>query len=205
MILKTITLYLSSFAFLLPWQPGPVQNPKITPLHLFFQINYDSTIIYHNGSSWYNHPNYLILAKQKGTYYFFTYNSPYRGQFGRQFPGNLVKKFTLEEYKFQRISPDTNQYLLPRRISTQMLKPAWQSLPPRLLWTIKEDKEFKSSDCIIDDGEEHTFFLITKAAIKTARFDEPEYKEQCEGKNTYRQLAIKAIKTMRGVLKMELE
>ncbi len=205
MILKTIILSFSSFSFLLISLGGLPQKSGITPLHEFFQKNYDSTIIYHSGSSWYNHPNYLILAKQKDTYYFFSYSSAYRGQLGRQFPGNLHKIFTWQEYKFQIIPPDTNQYLIPHRLTTQKLKPIWQSLPPRTLWTIKDDTEFKSSDCIVNDGEEHTFFLITKAIIKTAQFHEPVYKEECEGKNVHRQQAIKVIQMMRGILKTEME
>ncbi|WP_426062257.1 hypothetical protein [Hymenobacter sp. B1770] len=51
--------------------PGWAQAP--TPLHAFLQQHYDSTVVYHSGSSWYNAPNYIILAKDQDRVDAFTY------------------------------------------------------------------------------------------------------------------------------------
>lgn len=54
------------------------QAQALTPLHRFFQQNFDSTIVYQSSSSRNNSPNYLILAKCQDQLEFFTYTSLYR-------------------------------------------------------------------------------------------------------------------------------
>jgi hypothetical protein len=116
------------------------QNQSITPLHKFFQANYDSTIIHYNWSNWYFAPNYLILAKQKNNIFFFTYTSPYKNIIGRPFPRNLSKKFMEEESKFKGTVPDTNRYLLAKRVLNDKLTNYWNELDTASLWHLKNDK-----------------------------------------------------------------
>jgi hypothetical protein len=85
-----------------------------TPLHVFFQQQYDSTVVYHRGSSWNNAPNYLIVAMHRGGGDAFTYASPYRDGLGHYYPGQLTGHFSHEDARFRATRPDTNRYLVPR-------------------------------------------------------------------------------------------
>lgn len=197
---KTITV--AFLVFLLFCCPKPLlaQQGKITPLHQFFQDNYDSTIIYHNWSSWYLAPNYIIIAKQKQNLYLFTYTSPYRKLQGRPIPGDLKKLYSEEESKFQKTIPDTNRYLLALNIRSQDLQKTWKQLNIHELWKIKSNRGDTANNCIVEDGDENTFFLITETGIKITEFYSPSTYEECAGKNPDRQKAIQAIEVLVGAL-----
>ncbi|TGD82679.1 hypothetical protein [Hymenobacter wooponensis] len=176
-------------------------TPKVFPLHRFFQAHYDSTIIYQRGSSWNNSPNYLILAKLKDQVYFFTYASPYQETRGRYFPGGLVQKFSREELAFSRAVPDTNRYFLPGRASAPALGHCWHEVVPAQLWQVQGDEHPRrtSGHCVIEDGDENTFYLIDKRAVKVTSFYAPAYYEECEGKNPNRHVALKTIAALQAL------
>jgi hypothetical protein len=178
---------------------------RITPLHEFFQANYDSTIILHNWSSWYSAPNYVIMAKHKGKLYYFTYSSPYQQLLGAPFPGNLSQKFRDEETKFNNTAPDTNRYFLSRRILQETLVKHWNELQTNKLWSLKDDKTNLTDlgKCMIEDGTTSTFFLIDKAGIRISNFNEPEYWEECLGKDIYRQRAIQVKAVFQSITMQE--
>ncbi|RZK25630.1 MAG: hypothetical protein EOO63_15760, partial [Hymenobacter sp.] len=117
----------------------PSQGQATIPLHAFFQQNFDSTIVYQSSSTWNRSPNYLILAKHQNQLDFFTYRSPYRDVLGRYFPGKLVQKISQEELRFRAATPDTNRYLLPQRVASEVLRRSWQRLNPPSLWAIQGD------------------------------------------------------------------
>jgi hypothetical protein len=202
-MLHSIARYiLLTSSLLLPLYPLAAQTkPTIFPLHTFFQTNYDSTIIYQSGSTWYNSPNYLILAKHQGKVYFFTYTSPYQAARGRYFPGSLTKKFSQEELAFNRTPPDTNRYLLAGTAAPAALARCWREVAPTQLWRVQDDyrRQKPPGRCVIEDGDENTFYLIDKRAIKTAYFYAPAYYEECEGKSPDRGLAIKTIEALRAL------
>lgn len=199
---KTIVLLLVSAAlFVLTAQSAQAQSPRqITPLHHFFQANYDSTIIYHNWSSWYTAPHYLIFAKHREKLYFFTYISPYRKMQGRVLPGGLKELYSDEESKFQRTMPDTNRYLLPQYIGDKELQKYWKNLGTTELWKIRSDKLQEPATCVVDDGDENTFYFITKKEIKTENFYAPSLYEECAGKDRNRQKAIQASELLISIL-----
>lgn len=181
------------------------ENNKLTPLHEFFQANYDSTIILHSWSDWYSVPNYVIMAKQKDRLYYFTYSSPYQQLLGHPFPGNLAQKFGEEETKFKNTAPDTNRYFLSKRIRQENLSKHWNELQAYKLWSLKDDKTNLTANgkCIIEHGTTNTFFLIDKAGIKVMNFHEPEFWEQCLEKDINRQRAIKARAVFESIAKAE--
>jgi hypothetical protein len=192
--LKKAGLLLALSLFFISYSISAQQHERITPLHEFFQANYDSTIIYHSWSNWYSAPNFLIVARHKDKLYYFTYTSPYKNLLGRYFPGNISQKFMEEENKFERTVPDTNRYLLSKDILQETLGKYWNELQAANLWKLKDDKHSLTStgNCMIADGNTNTFYLINKEGIKVLNFYEPAYWEECLGKDINRQRAIKA-------------
>lgn len=183
-----------------PTKSKAQQQDKITPLHKFFQTNYDSTIIYHNWSSWYSAPNYIIIAKQKGNVYLFTYTSPYRKLQGRPIPGDLKSLYLAEETKFQKTVPDANRYLLAQNLKQAELQNYWQQLKAQQLWNIKSNKGESANNCMVEDGDENTFYFISKNGIKIAEFYAPTFYEECARENSDRQKAINVIEVLVGAL-----
>jgi hypothetical protein len=174
---------------------------QLTPLHTFFQRNYDSTIIYQSGLREQFGPAYQILAKHQQQVYLFTYQSPYRIARGRYFPGNLVRHFARQESAFRATEPDTNRYLLPDVVPSDTLRRYWQRLRPRRLWAIKGDGPGGPAGrhCVIDDGDHHTFYLIDRRGIRSAGFYAPAYWEACLGHNASRQQALTTIEVFGAI------
>jgi hypothetical protein len=52
----------------------------------------------------------------------------------------------------------------------------------------------------VEDGEEMTFYLIDKKAIRNARFYAPAFFEACAGKDAGRQQAIRVSSTLQVLL-----
>ncbi|GAB3199502.1 hypothetical protein GCM10027293_18580 [Pontibacter aydingkolensis] len=106
-----------------------------------------------------------------------------------------------EEYKFKRTVPDTNRYLLSKDILQAELSNNWNELKAANLWKLKDDKyNLKSTgNCMIEDGNTNTFHLISKRDIRILNFYEPDYWEECLGKDINRQKAIKARVTFKGI------
>jgi hypothetical protein len=180
----------------------PSQAQVMTPLYTFFQQHFDSTVVYQSGSTWNTSPNYLILAKYQHQLAFFTYRSPYRNVLGQYFPGRLSQKFSQEEARFRATTPDTNRYLLPQQVAADSLRHGWQLLQPLHLWTIQGDAQARrvTGNCVMEDGEEITFYLIDKKAIRSAHFYAPAFLEACAGKDVGRQQAIQASSTLQVLL-----
>ncbi|WP_324670951.1 hypothetical protein [Hymenobacter sp. GOD-10R] len=178
------------------------RGQAVTPLHTFFQQNYDSTIVYQSGSNWNNSPHYMILAKHQQQLEFFTYTSPYRDVLGHYYPGRLARQIAREEAHFRATIPDTNRYLLPKRIHPATLAHGWSQLQAHQLWLVQDDQQAPptSRTCVVEDGDENTFYLIDKKTVKVARFYAPAAKEECAGKDRNRQQALKAIATLRTLL-----
>ncbi|PJJ48432.1 hypothetical protein [Hymenobacter chitinivorans] len=174
---------------------------KSTPLHRFLQQHYDSTSIYHSGSSWNNSPNYLILAKHQNQVDFFTYTSPYRGIKGRYYPGQLARKFAREDHAFRAAAPDTNRYLQPQPARPAALQQAWQQLDARQLWRVKDDQETisKPGTCVVEDADDNVFYLIDRRTIRVASFYAPDL-QQCLGPDSGRRHALAARKILRALL-----
>ncbi|MBW3130435.1 hypothetical protein [Hymenobacter profundi] len=166
------------------------------------QQNFDSTIICQRSSSRNNSPNYLILAAYQNQLTFFTYRSPYRDILGRYFPGQLVQKFSQEESRFRATTPDTNRYLLPQPIASEVLRRSWESLQPPHLWAIQGDEQARrtSGNCAVDDGEDITLYLIDKKMIRSAHFYAPASLEACAGKDVGRQQVIQVSNTLQRLL-----
>lgn len=194
-------LYFAPLLVLLRATP-PGQAQAMTPLHAFFQQHFDSTIVYQIGSNWNNSPNYLILAKHQSQLDFFTYRSPYRDALGHYFPGKLVQKFSWEETRFRTTTPDTNRYLLPQRVTVENLRRGWQTLNARQLWMIQGDEQARriTGNCVVEDEEEITLYLIDKKASRSARFYAPAFFEACAGKDVGRQQIIRASSTLQALL-----
>ncbi|OUJ72805.1 hypothetical protein [Hymenobacter crusticola] len=200
------------FSVMLLWlfYPDPLKAQQVmasTPLHLFFQANYDSTIIYQSSSSWYESPNYLIIAKQKERIYFFTYRSPYLGTAGVNYPGKLTTSFSKQEQRFRSTTPDTNRYFLPKAIVPATLLRSWQLVRPHQLWALKDDQASgqATNKCVVDDGDENTFYLIDRKAIKTASFYAPDFFEACLGTDLGRQQAIATRDLLRALQRSVIE
>ncbi|MGI4832393.1 MAG: hypothetical protein ACRYFK_02930 [Janthinobacterium lividum] len=158
--------------------------------------------MYQSGSNGNTSPNYLILAKHQKQLAFFTYRSPYRNVLGQYFPGQLVQKFSQEDARFRATTPDTNRYLLPQRVAADSLRHGCQMLQPLHLWTIQGDAQAQrvTGDCVVEDGEEMTFYLIDRKAIRSARFHAPAFLEACAGKDVGRQQAIQVSSTLQVLL-----
>ena len=174
---------------------------ELTPLHTFFQRNYDSTIIYQSGVRERDGPAYRILAKHQKQLYFFTYQSPYHDARGRYFPGNLLRHSARLEAAFQAAVPDTNRYLLPATVLPDTLRHHWQRLRPWQLWHLKGDGpgEPAGRTCVIDDGDHNTFYLIDRRGIRPASFYAPAYWEECLGPDPNRQRALMLIKVFGAI------
>ncbi|NDK55476.1 hypothetical protein [Pontibacter fetidus] len=169
---------------------------QITPLHQFFQANYDSTIIYHRWSNWNSQPNYIIVTKYKNQLYFFTYANPYRQAQGISLPGDLHKLYAKEDFKYDQTLPDTNRYLVAHYIKPSILQDYWKELKVKQLWNIKVSKVNTDDICGIDDGDENTFYFISKSVIKRADFYAPSYFAKCYSNDPNLQKAIQTIKLL---------
>lgn len=208
MIGSRISIYLLAMLIWISCYPLKAQHVgQSTPLHLFFQANYDSTIIYHSSSSWNESPNYLIIAKQKEKVYFFTYVSPYREVQGIYYPGKLTLKFSQGEQRFRSTKPDTNRYFLPKPIPPLALSRSWRLLRPHQFWAVEDDRKIRKEDngCIVDDGDEHTFYLIDKRTIRAASFYAPDFLEECVGPDLGRQRAIATRNILQALQREVLE
>lgn len=179
------------------WAQGPP-----TPLHAFLQQHYDSAVVYHVGSAWYNAPNYLILAKHRGGVDAFTYSSPYRNGLGRAYPGQLTAHFSQAEARFRATRPDTNRYLVPHAGSAAALRRTWQQLRPARLWSVRGDGERPEAPqaCTVDDGAEHVFYLLDKRAIRAVHFYALEEQAACGGHNANRAQALVTSHALRALL-----
>jgi hypothetical protein len=181
---------------------SPSHAQATAPLYTFFQQHFDSTVVYQSGSNGNTSPNYLILAKHQQQVAFFTYRSPYRNVLGQYLPGQLVQKFSQEEARFRATTPDTNRYLLPQRVAADSLRHGWQRLQPRHFWAMQGDAQAHRfmGNCVVEDGEEMTFYLIDKKAIRSARFYAPAFLEACAGKDVGRQQAIQVSSLLQVLL-----
>jgi hypothetical protein len=180
--------------------PGWAQAP--IPLHAFFQQHYDSTIVYHRGSSWNNAPNYIILAKHQGGVDAFTYASPYRDGIGHYYPGKLTSHFSQEDARFHATRPDTNRYLVPHAGNTAALRRTWQQLHTTQFWAVVGDSNRPNvtEGCTIEDGDEYVFYFIDKRAIRVVSFYAPAEKEACVGHNTNRTQALATSQALRALI-----
>ncbi|WP_132055676.1 hypothetical protein [Pseudocnuella soli] len=172
--------YIFALAFsLMVWLSGSAQQTLITnPLTTFFQANFDSTIIYHNWSSWNPLPNYCIIAKKDNGTFLFTYRSPYHSTFGHKFPSDLTEKFIAEQLLFERTQVDTNRYFLPVQVDLDDKRNTWKYLNANRLWNLKNVDRIKKQ-CSIEDGLENTFYLITSGGTKILHFDESDLSQLC--------------------------
>lgn len=172
--------FIFSLAFSsLAWLCGSAQQTTETnPLTTFFQTNFDSTIIYHNWSSWNPLPNYCIIAKKENGIFLFTYRSPYRPTFGHKFPSNLTEKFISEQQQFERTPVDTNRYFLPFQVELYDKRNTWKYLNANRLWNLKNVDRTKKR-CFTEDGLENTFYLITSGGKKILNFDESDLSQLC--------------------------
>lgn len=198
---KPLVLLLPSVA--LGLMAGPARGQAPTPLHAFLQQHFDSTVVFQSRSGSTHAPDYLILAKYQGRLEFFTYRSPYRQVLGHYFPGRLQHKFAQEERRFRAAPPDTNRYLLPQLVGSATLGGSWHRLNPPGLWELQGDQPLPKAapKCVIEDGEENTFYLITRKSIRVARFYAPDFYEQCAGADPDRQRAIRARDTLRALVR----
>lgn len=180
--------------------PGWAQAP--TPLHAFFQQHYDSTVVYHSGSSWNNSPNYIIVAKHRGGVDAFTYVSPYRDGLGHYYPGKLTGHFSQEDARFRATRPDTNRYLVPRAGDPAALRRTWQQLHPARFWAVVGDSNRPDGPegCTVDDGDEHVFYLIDQQAIRVVRFYAPAAQEACMGHDANRAQALATSQALRALI-----
>lgn len=171
------------------------QKDKLTPLHKYFQAKYDSTIIYHNWSSWYTAPNYIIIAKQKQKVYLFTYTSPYKKLKGKQ--------YSEKEVEFQLTVPDVNSYLIAQNINQKELQDCWKQLNVPTLWKVESRQMADIDKCAIEDADENTFYFIAKSNIRRAHFYAPAFFEECSNTDKNRRKAINAIEILVGALNTE--
>lgn len=180
--------------------PSWAQAPS--PLHAFFQQHYDSTVVYHRGSSWNNAPNYIILAKHRGGVDAFTYANPYRDGLGHDYPGRLTGHFSQEDARFRTTRPDTNRYLMPRAGDPAALRRTWQQLHPARFWTVvgDDDRPGVAGDCTVEDGEETVFYLLDKRAIRVVRFYAPAQQEACGGHDANRAQALTTSQVLQALI-----
>ncbi|WP_147320940.1 hypothetical protein [Hymenobacter lapidiphilus] len=171
-------------------------------MHTFFQQHYDSTIVYHHGSSWNNSPNYLILAKHRGGVDAFTYTSPYRDGLGHYYPGQLTGHFSQEDARFRATPPDTNRYLVPRAGDPAVLRRTWQQLHPAQFWAVVGDGNVPNAPaaCTVEDGEQYVFYFIDKRAIRAVSFYAPAEQEACVGHNANRAQALAVSRALRALI-----
>lgn len=170
---------------------GYAQEPqKPDRLLRFFQANFDSTIIYHAWSSWYPYPNYYILARQANQSYYFTYKNLYRESRGVYMPGGLRRKFSREEITFQHAVPDTNRYFLAVPAGREQAAELWRKISALSIWQAQEIDDSKTT-CVVDDGPQDTFYLITRTGSNTVSYYAAEQQEQCGPPNNQRQRIIR--------------
>lgn len=167
------------------------------PLQKFFLDNYDSTIIYHQWSSWHPFPNYYIVAKKGNWINYFTYTSPYHKALGRYYPEDLTEKFIQEDIKFQSTTPDTNRYFLPVYIHHSKRDLIWTATNGYDIWRIQEVNENNYS-CEVYDATSDTYYLITKQGIRILNFYAADFFEKCKPGNIN---LLNAIKTRDTILK----
>lgn len=193
--IATIIIFFSKTVFAQPY------NEK-TPLHQFFKNNFDSTIIYFQWSSWNISPNYYILSKKDSNFYYYTYSSPYRRVKGYNYPGNLELKFITENLIFEKTTPDTNRYLFPIQFHYSVQRKYWSEVNSYNLW-ILTDKVPISKKCESLDGDEDTYYLITKSNIKLLSFYDADFFEECDSKNINRQNEIKTRNFILNIFKQK--
>jgi hypothetical protein len=169
------------------------QAQGTNPLILFFQSNFDSTLIHNSWSSWHQEPNYRIVAKKDDKVYFFTYRSPYAWTSGRSFPGQLMHKFMEDQLRFERTKPDTNRYFLPVFVQFEKRMEFWENINRYKIWNAQE-VQYEPGGCDVDDGRTDTFYLIIEKFVRILEFYSPDFYETCKTPNVHRQTAIQTRK-----------
>lgn len=173
-----------------------------TPLHQFFQKHFDSTLIYHEFSSWSPYPNYHIVAKSKGSVFLFTYKNPYAAIRGRNLPMELALHFYRSDDNFQAVKPDTNRYLLPFVPAFHYNGPnRWEQLAQLRIWQLQPATQFTAT-CSVEDGSEIVFYRITKNDIQTIYFYDAEELDTCTPADTNRKTAIELMRYFRDLFKV---
>ena len=196
MLFKTILL-ITALTFSYGFLEAQI-NKDTTPLHKFFRNNFDSTIIYHQWSSWYPYPKYYIIAKKDSSVYYFTYKSPYSNVQGRYYPADLHKRFGQEEGKFKSTVPDTNRYFLPFYIHYSNRPLHWSQINSFNIWNLKEVNENVNGCEVYDDGSD-TYYLLTNQSVEVKTFYAADFYESCRGGNVN---LINEIKTRNTILKI---
>jgi hypothetical protein len=143
------------------------QADKITPLHTFFQNNFDSTIIWTPSSNWQLGHNYFIVTKKDTSIYFFAYLMPYRNINWRDYPRVLGEKFADENDRFSLILPDTNLYFNPIPVDYSLKKKYWGEVNANDIWSVPDSG---SREHYTIDGSQDNFFLIANGKIRKSIF-----------------------------------
>ena len=194
MLFKTIYL---NIALIFSYSLVEAQIYKdTTPLHKFFRNNFDSTIIYHQWSSWYPYPKYYIIAKKDSSVYYFTYKSGYFEIQGRYYPAELHRKFIQEEVKFRLTTPDTNRYFLPVYIHSSNRHLYWTQINSFGVWNLNEVNS-NFNGCEVRDEGSDTYYFITNQGIKVKTFYAADFYESCKPGNVN---LINEIKTRNTIL-----
>lgn len=168
------------------------------PLQKFFRNNFDSSIIYHQWSSWYPYPKYYIIAKKDSSVYYFTYKSGYSEIQGRYYPAELHRKFIQEEVNFRLTTPDTNRYFLPVYIHSSNTHLYWSQINSFDVWNLNE-VNVNINGCEVRDEGSDTYYFITIQGIKVKTFYAADFYESCKPGNVN---LINEIKTRNTILKI---
>lgn len=140
-----------------------------TPLHQYFQRQFDSTLIYYHWSEGAGYlPNYYIMARKENRTFYFRYTSPYKEVQGQGLPEDIASRFIREHVQFALTVPDTNQYLVPVRVN-DATNGNWEQVRAYGLWQW-ESVGAKEKECAVYDAAYETYYLISKKKTKTLEY-----------------------------------
>jgi len=171
------------------------QSKGITPMHLFFQKNADSTIIIEYATDSYDPHYYKIITRTGDTINTFQYYAIQRAESGIVIPKKLRFLIDIEKVKYFSAAADINPYFSLVNLPADTLRTIWEKINSGQLWVLDE-KLNNVNKCnqqvpVTSHMGYGIMHLITKGQIRTLIFNAPEYYEKyCPG-NKNRQAFLK--------------
>lgn len=164
------------------------QDISRSKLFVYFQNNFDSTVIYNGYSSWGVLPHLKIISKEKNNISYYAFR-PLLNDSGLYY------------------QPDTNKYF--KKIMLENIVENWDRLLQTNIWNTDHyiRSQLKSTDndgnvrvYFISDGDEHDFYFLTKDTIRKLYYYAPRFYNQYRPDEKLKN-GIRAIDIFRDIFK----
>ena len=168
------------------------QSNGVTPLHLFFQKNADSTIIIEYPTASYDPHRYGLLTKTGDTIITFKYDA-IQNNLKVLMPKRLGALISLEKYKYFGSAADINPYFTIVNLPVDTLRSFWKRKETMDIWKVVVDNRAPNCEkkyTVSTHPDKLIIYLITKKEIKLLEYESAFlYEKICPG-NFSRKTAV---------------